>query len=316
VTPDREANVTRLALDSRSVDTSWSVGEPDRTMPASDAVPSDYARLQGVGRALAVLEALAGGPLRPVELTRALDMKWTTAYRTLTYLTRMGYVERDEADGTYSLGVRAYALGSAYLQSDPLLEASRPYLDAAASATGATVQLIRRDHRRSVVLSVFEGRRDHVPDTAVGCNFPLHCGSKGHVLLAHADPAFVEDYLDGPLERLTPRTLVDPVRLRERFARVRAEGHATTDGDVRLYSASVAAPIFDRSGCAVAAVTIIVRPDELRTGHQRLVTLVTRMATGIGRSLRRAEAGDVTAGAELQARLTERYGAAQHSIPA
>ena len=45
-----------------------------------------YAALQGVGRALDVLETVADRPMRANEIASELGLKWTTAYRTLTHL--------------------------------------------------------------------------------------------------------------------------------------------------------------------------------------------------------------------------------------
>jgi DNA-binding IclR family transcriptional regulator len=88
----------------------------------------------------------------------------------------MGYLEREEATRRYALGVRSYSLGSSYLARLPVHEVSQPYLEAASAMGQATAQLVKRDHRRSVVLSVVTPHPGHVPETTVGCNFPLHCG--------------------------------------------------------------------------------------------------------------------------------------------
>jgi DNA-binding IclR family transcriptional regulator len=255
-------------------------------MATREEPKGSYADLQSVGRAIAVLEQLADGPMRPADLGRALGIKWTTAYRTLTYLTRLGYLERDEETGRYGLGVRAYAIGSSYVVRLPLHGLARPVLEAASARTGGTAQLVTRDHRRSVVLSVFEARRDYVPETTIGCNFPLHCGSKGHVLLAHADPDFIDDYLSRPLEALTAHSITDPEVLRARLAEVRARGYAVTSRDVRLFSASVAAPIHDRHGAVVASVTLVVPPEDLARRGPQLVDVVVRTGRLLSRRLR------------------------------
>ena len=82
----------------------------------------------------------------------------------------------------------------------------------------------------------------------------MHCGSKGQVLLAHADPAFIESYLAGELERLTPETITEPDVLRERLEVIRQQGFAKTEGDVQVFTGSLAAPVFDRHRKVVAAV--------------------------------------------------------------
>jgi DNA-binding IclR family transcriptional regulator len=249
------------------------------------AEPRSGRDLQGVGRAFAVLEQVGDRPMRASDIARNLGLPWATTHRLLTYLTERGYLERDAADRRYSIGVRAYSLGSSYLARLPLHHVSHPYLEAAATVSRATAQLVKRDHRRSVILSVAEAPRHHMPEATIGCNYPLHCGSKGHVLLAYADPAFVDDYLDRPLETLTPMTIVDPAVLRERFAEVRARGYAVTDRDVRLFSASVAAPVFGRTDEVVASLTLLVSPPELRKRQSELVELVLRTARGVSRLL-------------------------------
>jgi DNA-binding IclR family transcriptional regulator len=242
--------------------------------------------LRGVGRAFSVLELLADRPLRASDVARRLGLRWATAHRILTYLTKMGYLDRDPATRKYSVGVRSYSLGSSYLARLPLHHVCQPYLEEAATAACATAQLVERDHRQSVVLSVVKAPRHQVPETTIGCNFPLHCGSKGHVLLAHADPAFVDDYLSRPLQSLTPWTVVDPDVLQARFAEIRGRGYAVTDRDVRVFSSSVAAPVVDADGEVVASVTLVVDPAGLRSRQPQLLDAVRRTAEGVSRLVR------------------------------
>lgn len=249
-----------------------------------------------MGRAFAVLELVADRPLLASEVARGTGLSWATAHRVLTYLTGMGYLDRDPESRRYSLGLRAYSLGSSYLARLPLHQVSRPYLETAATLGRATAQLVKRDHRRSVVLSVVETRRHQVPETTIGCNFPLHCGSKGHVLLAHADPQFVDDYLSRPLKALTPHTIVDPEHLRARFAEARARGYAVTDRDVRVFSSSVAAPVIDADGDVIASATLVVRPAELRRRRRQLIEVVARTADGLSGLLRDPRAHRAIAG--------------------
>ena len=240
-----------------------------------------YADLQGLRRAMDILEALADRPMRAKELADLLEIKWTTAYRTLAYLVDNGYLKRDDTSGNYYVASRLYYIGSAYVAHLPILQVSRPYLKAASEETGATVQLVERDGDRSVVLSVSEPRSEYIPKTTIGYHFPLHCGSKGHVLLAYADPEFVEDYLSHPLEVLTPYTITDPDVLRQLVAEVRAHEYAVTTRDVQVSTASVAAPVRDAGGSVMASVCLIVTYAEFEDTRARLVDVAVNTARSI-----------------------------------
>ena len=82
----------------------------------------------------------------------------------------------------------------------------------------------------------------------------MHAVSSGQVLLAFRPPAAIERYLERPLERFTPRTLVDPEALRERLREVRRDGYSWVSEEFDEGINSVAAPIADASGEVVAAV--------------------------------------------------------------
>jgi DNA-binding IclR family transcriptional regulator len=251
-----------------------------RAAPERGAV--GYANLQGVGRAMAVLEQLAEGGMRPKDLSQALGVKWTTLYRTLAYLHDHGYLERDDASGRYYIGARLYYIGSSYVNHLPMIQGSGPYLTAAADETGATAQLCQRTGRRSLVLLVAEPKGgEYIPKTTIGHHFPLHCGSKGQVLLAYASPRFIEEYLAGPLQALTPHTITDPAKLRDCLKNIRASGYAITKRDVQLSTASAACPVMDPSGRVTASVSLIVSHADFAEKEGRLVDATSRTAQAI-----------------------------------
>lgn len=236
---------------------------------------------------MAVLEEIAERPMRAKEVAEALGIKWTTAYRTIAYLHDNGFLEkRDDASGLYHIGSRLYYIGSSYVNHLPVLQSSEPYLRAAAEDTGATVQLVERYRRRSVVLSVVEPTSSaHIPKTTIGWHFPLHCGAKGQVLLAYAEPAFVQEYLRAPLQALTPHTITDPGELGERLDQIRENGCATTWRDVQLSTGAVAFPVADAGAQVVASVTLIVGHSELKKRETKLIDVASRTAESISMSL-------------------------------
>nr|BFF16500.1 hypothetical protein GCM10025730_00210 [Promicromonospora thailandica]BFF22014.1 hypothetical protein GCM10025730_55350 [Promicromonospora thailandica] len=91
----------------------------------------------------------------------------------------------------------------------------------------------------------------------VGTRFPAYATSMGRAVLAHAEPAAVDAYLASTdLVPLTPRTVVEPARLRAVLAEVREQGWALVDQELEEGLRSVSAPLRDASGRVVAAVNV------------------------------------------------------------
>ena len=174
-----------------------------------------------VDKSAVVLDALEGGPRSLVELVEVTGLPRATAHRLATALEAHGWVRRDD-EGRFALGTRLIALGRAAAASMPLTEAAADALAELVAATGESAQLFVREGDARVCIAALEsphGLRTIVP---LGARLPLDAGSAGHVLSGGA--------------------------LRS--------GWTESVGQREAGVASVSAPVRDRAGRIVAAVSV------------------------------------------------------------
>jgi IclR family pca regulon transcriptional regulator len=92
---------------------------------------------------------------------------------------------------------------------------------------------------------------------SIGTRFPAFATSMGRVLLAElADEELLSRVGSAPLPALTARTLTDVPRLERELARVRRQGWALVDQELEDGLRSIAAPVRDAAGRALAAVNV------------------------------------------------------------
>ncbi|MEV8601633.1 IclR family transcriptional regulator C-terminal domain-containing protein [Streptomyces griseoviridis] len=91
-----------------------------------------------------------------------------------------------------------------------------------------------------------------------------------------------------PLPRLTSRTVTDPTALSRLLERARADGFALVDEELEEGLRSIAVPVRDRAGRAVAAVNIALHASRhtLRECETNLLPALRQTATDIERDLR------------------------------
>jgi DNA-binding IclR family transcriptional regulator len=192
--------------------------------------------VQVVDRAVSVLDAIArNGPTSLADLVATTGLPRPTAHRLAVALEAHGLLARDDT-GRFVLGGRLAAWGAAAQR--PLVDAARPVLAELVDETGESAQLYVREGEHRVCIAVHErssGLRDTVP---LGAVLPLTRGSGGKVLLAWADDAESYD--------------VDAKAL----VAVRRRGYAQTVGEREAGVASVSAPVRDRDGRVVAAISV------------------------------------------------------------
>jgi DNA-binding IclR family transcriptional regulator len=118
-----------------------------------------------------------------------------------------------------------------------------------------TTHLVILDGADVVYIEKLESSHPVRIDSQVGGRTPAFCVAHGKVLLAH-HPELAERILAGKLPRFTSRTLTDPEVLRRDMARTRRQGYAMNNQEWREGVCGIAAPIWDRTGTVVAALSL------------------------------------------------------------
>ena len=126
-------------------------------------------------------------------------------------------------------------------------------MHALADATGETVNLAVAGPAGVEHLAQAEGRHFLGTGQWIGRRVPYHCSANGKLLLALGAGRLAPGQ---PLEALTSHTIVDRAILDAQLARVRADGFATTIDELESGLTAMAAPVFDASGAAVAALSV------------------------------------------------------------
>ena len=224
--------------------------------------------LRGMDRSFAVLEYVAANPSRVVDVTKAMGLPWATVHRTMTQLEKAQFLRRDPETNRFGIGPRLWHIGSAYLANHRVLNASLSYLSQSQDIEGIAVQICERIGNQAVAIYSAQRLAEDITKAHYGFHFPLHCGSKGQVLLAFEDKAFIDAYLARPLERLTNETVTEPAKLRAMLEDIRRKGLAFTVGDVQPFTGSLAAPIRDGSGQVVASLCYVFRKSLIKNARR------------------------------------------------
>jgi DNA-binding IclR family transcriptional regulator len=243
----------------------------------------------GVGRRsvaeklFAIADAFQGGrELTLAQVTAATGLPRSTAHRLLAEWVRWGGLTRGD-DGIYRVGLRLWRLGVRESSSRALRSVARPYLLDLLEATGEHVHLAVLDRLGATYLERLSASDAVATISEVGTELPLHATGVGNVLLAFAPVELLAEVLEAGPEKFMPNTLTTERALRARLAEVRATDLARTTEELTPGSYSVAAPVRDRGGSVVAAVSIITHVD--RRDEPQLVLGVRMTARAISAAL-------------------------------
>lgn len=236
-----------------------------------------------VGRAIDILAAF--GPmdtdLSLAELARRTGLAKATVHRLVHQLADSRVV--DISDRGVRLGMRMFEIGQVSARPRTLRDAATPYLTDLAAAARATVHFAVADGQDVVYVEKLHNRHTPVVGSRVGGRMPAYCTAVGKAMLAYAPPAEMQAVLGQRLLRRTPRTIVAPGLLERELHRVRTVGVAEEHEESTVGIACVAAPVLDRRGSPVAAVSITGRTLDIRP--ERLAAVVQAAARSIARAL-------------------------------
>ena len=198
----------------------------------------------------------SGGALGVSEISRRLGLSKAVVHRILRSLVSRRLLAVGEGDGGYRLGSAAATLGVRAVRDMNLRECALPLLNRLREESGETATVSELVGVSRVYLDQVPSRREIRMTVELGRPFPLHAGASSRAILAFGPPDLRHQILDGPLEALTPRTIVDREALGDELARNTREGVTVSYGERQPGAASVAAPLLAAEGHAAGAISV------------------------------------------------------------
>ncbi len=222
------------------------------------------------------------------DVALAVGLSPAVVRRCLNTLLALGYVTKHGRQ--FLLRPKVLEFGDAFLSSTNVEQAVTPFLQNLRDKTGDSASMAVRAGEQVMYIAHVSTMRPIRLSAHVGTRFAIHATSLGKAMLAFADPADIEDYLErAKLESYTPNTLTTAAALAKALMRIRKDGFATAFEELDYGLCSVAVPIFARDKKVVAAIncsTATGRVDRNDFQTSRL-PLLRETAGQIERSLQR-----------------------------
>ncbi|MBP3044025.1 IclR family transcriptional regulator [Arthrobacter jiangjiafuii] len=221
-------------------------------------MPASYSRVQvpAAAQVLSILRYLGtqAGPVGATAVARDLMLPRSTTYHLLAALVADGFAVHLPEERKYALGATAHELGTGYARQAPLQRIGRFPLRKLVARTRLTGHLAVLQGT-DVIYVIEERAPNQLPlVTDAGIRLPAHRTASGRAMLAQMT--------DAQLRALYPEPeTVRSVRaggqaLTALLHQIRDRGYAWEENEVTEGFSSIAVPVLDRTGHAVASVTL------------------------------------------------------------
>ncbi|MFK0387060.1 IclR family transcriptional regulator [Agrobacterium sp. NPDC090273] len=231
--------------------------ESDAALPTDPKASSLF--VGSTEKAFQVLHAFDGPhkqmPLSDIAKAAGLDR--SAAQRLVYTLETLGYIRRVHKTRNYALTSKVLQFAYNYLHAHEVLDKAAPYLLEISRSVGETTNLQELDGHEIVYVGRFPGQHLVNVDIMVGSRLPALFTASGTAILSRRSPEEIDEvFAKTDFRPLTPYTVTDKAKLRERIQEASEKGYAVVANETVMGDISIAAAITDEHGRAVAALNI------------------------------------------------------------
>lgn len=219
-------------------------------------------------------------------ICETLDLPKTSAYDIITTLAETGMVNVAKGQRqVYTIGLTAYRIGISYTNHLDVIGTIEPELRAFSRQIGKSVFYGVLSGHEIVYLCKFEPENPIITTATAGSKNPVYCTSLGKAILAHTDEEQRQQVISQiHFRQKTPRTIMTAEALLQELETVRKQGYALDAREVEEHMECAGAPIFDREGNVLGAISAssFYKPEE---DYHALGRAVKKKAEEISRLL-------------------------------
>ncbi|UXN06561.1 IclR family transcriptional regulator [Bartonella sp. HY761] len=193
------------------------------------------------------------------DIARLANLDRSATQRIVYTLETLGYLQRVRQTKNYALTSKILQFSYNYLKSNELIDKASPYLFAISRDIGETTNLQELDGNEVVFVARFPGQHLVNVDITIGSRLPAVFTATGTAILSRRPIDELDAILQSTvLNPLTPYSLTDPQKIRERILATKEKGYALISNETVMGDISLAAAITDEHGIAVAGLNISV----------------------------------------------------------
>ena len=269
----------------------------------SKAVRGTAALAKGIAILNLVGEAQRG--MRFSEIVKTTGIPKGTVHRLLSALVEHRLLRYDPERQTYKLGLRVFELANLVWDDFDLRSAADPEMIRVRDLTRETIRLVILDGAEVVCIDQKGSKEELSIRYTVGARVPVYCSAAGKAILSFLDPEKQSEIL-GQLspEPITPRTITDVAEFKSQLDITEVRGYAIDNEEQITGVRAVSAPILDRWGRPMAAVTITgpihrLSIEKLHSFGRDLIEACRRISGNAGESAVRVNTGPKPNGPNL-----------------
>jgi DNA-binding IclR family transcriptional regulator len=197
--------------------------------------------------------------LGTTEIAKALEIPKSTAAGIIHTLDLNGYLDQNQKNRKYRLGIKLVERGSVLLSHLDLRQIALPHLEKLRDWCNEGVNLAIRDGHEVVYIERLFGTNLLGMRSEIGKREPVHSTALGKALLACLPDEEIKKFIARhKFTSITPRTITDDEQFLIDLRQTRERGFAIDDEENESGGRCIAAPIFDFSGHPIAAVSVSV----------------------------------------------------------
>lgn len=223
-----------------------------------EVLKSEY-NVPNLERGLMVIEILATKKdgLTLAEITDALDLTKTTAFRVVSTLIFKNYLQKNETTKKITLSRKMLTLGISAMNEQSIVEMSIDVMRALRDELKESVMLGVLLDTKGTILEQVSSSYPVKLFVEPGTQFNLHSSVGGKSILAFLPKEESNSILKKiSLTKYTKNTITSKKEFKETLALVKQNGYAIDNGEDIQGIHCIGAPIFNESGYPVAALWI------------------------------------------------------------
>ena len=187
-----------------------------------------FTRVPAVDKCFAILELLAQSkdPMGISDISRKLDLNKSSVFNIVHTLVDLNVLDH-QPDGKPIFGTRFYILGNMAGKRSPLIQVTRPYLEAVNEKTKLSAFLGLRSDRQTILIDKVDSAHGIKVSSEIGMKMPTLAGPGIKAMLSQLRDEEIDEILARTeLARYTPYSITDRAAYRREILEVRKEGIA------------------------------------------------------------------------------------------